>query len=136
MIMVVELARRSLLGLGFTAIFTFAALTAMMMQDLQVPVPIIWKNMLGSMIMAIYFGSSSLLFDIEEWSPLKQTSIHFVLSLLLWLPLAVWMEWLPLKLYPVLAGVGSFILVYLIFWVSFFLYFKKLEKEMNNSMKK
>lgn len=134
--MVVELARRSLVGLGFTALFTFAALSAMVLQDLQAPVSIIWKNMLGSMIMGIYFGSSSLLFDLEEWSPLKQTSVHFALSLIIWLPLAVWMEWLSLKLFPVLAGIGSFIIVYLIFWLGSFLYFKKLENEMNNTMKK
>ncbi|NEU30732.1 DUF3021 domain-containing protein [bacterium LRH843] len=134
--MIVEIIRRSMLGLGFTAIFTFAILTVMTLQDVQVPVSTVWKNMLGSMVMGVYFGSSSLIFDIEKWSPLKKTTIHFLISILIWLPLAIGMGWLPLELIYILVGIGVFVVTYLLFWYGSYFYFKRIENEMNHSVKK
>lgn len=134
--MIVEIVRRSLIGLGFTAIFTFAILTVMTLKDVQVPISIVWKNTLGGMVMGVYFGSASLIFDIEKWSPLKKTAIHFLISIIIWLPLAIWMGWLPLELVSILAGIGIFIVVYLLFWYGSYLYFKRIENEMNQSVKK
>jgi phosphatidylserine synthase len=132
----VDALRRSFIGLGFTAIFTFAALTFLMMQDIQAPVTEIWKNMLGSMVMGVYFGAASKLFDNDEWSPLKQTAVHFFLSLSIWFPLALYIGWLPFHLLPIIMGIGIFIVVYLIFWFTFYAYFKRLENEMNNTVRR
>ena len=134
--MIAEMMRRSLLGLGFTAIITFAFLTVMTVQDIEVPVSIIWKNMLGSMVMGIYFGCASLIFDREKWSPLKRTVIHFLLSVIVWLPLAIWMGWVPFEFLTILIGIVTFIIAYLLFWYGSYLYFKKIENEMNHSIKR
>ncbi|WP_035666057.1 DUF3021 domain-containing protein [Halalkalibacter akibai] len=132
----IEAVRRSILGLGFSAVFTFVALTIMMLQDVQVSVSIIWMNMLGSMVMGIYFGVSSMIFDVDHWSPLKQTTIHFLLSISVWLPLAMLIGWLPFNVIPIIVGIGSFIVVYVIFWSGSYFYFKRLEHEMNQSVKR
>lgn len=134
--MLVEMIRRSMLGLGFSAIFVFVALTIMTLQDVQVPIFIVWKNTLGGMAMGIYFGIASLIFDNEEWSPLKKTIIHFLLSIFIWVPLAIWMGWVPLELVAILIGIGVFIMTYLLFWYGSYLYFKRIENEMNNCVKK
>ncbi|MBD8070668.1 DUF3021 domain-containing protein [Bacillus sp. PS06] len=134
--MIVEMIRRSFIGLGFTAIFTFAILTFMMVRDVQASVSVVWLNMLGSMVMGIYFGSSSLIFETENWSPLKQTIVHFVVSLLVWFPLAMFMKWLPLELLPILLGIGIFIAIYLVFWFGSYVYFKYVASEMNHSLRK
>ncbi|MEK3937620.1 DUF3021 domain-containing protein [Sporosarcina sp. FSL W7-1349] len=134
--MIVEVARRSLIGLGYTAIITFSILTAMMFQDVQVPISEIWRNTLGGMAMGIYFGGASLIFEIEEWSPLKKTAFHYLISIIIWLPLGIWMGWLPLQLVPILIGIGTFSVVYLLFWYGSYLYFKRMENEMNHSVKK
>lgn len=128
--------RRSLLGLGFTAIFTFVILTVMTVQEVEVSVSIVWKNMLGSMVMGIYFGCASLIFDHEEWSPLKKTMTHFLISIIVWLPLAIWLGWLPFQWVTILIGIGIFIIMYVLFWYGTYLYFKKIETEMNHSVKK
>lgn len=134
--MVVELIRRSLIGLGYSAILTFVILAIMTYQDVQVPVSVIWKNTTGGMVMGIYFGCASLIFEREEWSPLKKTIIHFLLSIAIWLPLAFWMGWVPLQLTSILIGIGSFIVVYLLFWFGSYWYFKRIENEMNHSVRK
>ena len=134
--MIVEIVRRSIIGLGFSAIITFAILTVMTVQDVEVPISVIWKNILGGMVMGIYFGGASLIFDIEEWSPLKKTAIHFLISIIIWLPLAIWMGWVPFEFVTILIGIGIFIVVYLLFWYGSYLYFKRIENEMNHSVKK
>ncbi|WP_338470729.1 DUF3021 domain-containing protein [Niallia sp. XMNu-256] len=134
--MIIEMMRRSLLGLGFTAIFTFVILTVMTVQEVEVSVSIVWKNMLGSMVMGIYFGCASLIFDHEEWSPLKKTMTHFLISIIVWLPLAIWLGWLPFQWVTILIGIGIFIIMYVLFWYGTYLYFKKIETEMNHSVKK
>lgn len=54
--MLMELIKRSFIGLGFAAIITFVFLTWMTIEQIDVPVGVIWKNMLGSMIMGIYLA--------------------------------------------------------------------------------
>ncbi|RIW32043.1 DUF3021 domain-containing protein [Bacillus salacetis] len=132
----IDVLRRSLIGLGFTALFTFTALTILKLQDIDAAVSDIWLSMLGSMVMGIYFGASSKLFEVDQWSPLKQTSIHFVISIFIWFPLALYIGWLPFNLIPIVVGIGGFIVVYLIFWFAFYTYFKKVESEMNDSVKR
>src|SRR5690606_40442451 len=78
--LVIEVLKRSMTGLGIATIITFSFFTIMVIQDIQVPTFIIWKNMLGAIVMGLYFGNASLLFEIEKWSPLKQTVIHFLRS--------------------------------------------------------
>ncbi|WP_085991264.1 DUF3021 domain-containing protein [Oceanobacillus senegalensis] len=132
--MIIEVLRRSLVGLGFSAIITFAFLTVMVIQDLQFSVYIIWRNVLGGMVMGVYFGTASLVYEIEKWSPLKQTVVHFVLSVSIWLSLAIWMGWV--LLFPLLLGIGSFMVIYILFWCGSYLYFKRIESELNSSIKK
>src|SRR5690554_2616719 len=134
--MMAEVMRRSMLGLGFAAIITFIVLTVLMVQDVEVPVSIIWKNMLGSMIMGLCFGGASFIFDLEEWSPLKRTILHFFISIFVWIPLAMWIGWVPLKISSILIGIGTFILTYVVFWYVFYLYFKRIEEEMNHTVKR
>ena len=134
--MILEVLRRSMLGLGFSALFTFAILTVIVLQDVQVSIPIVWKNMLGSMMMGIYFGCASLIFEMEKWSPLKKTVLHFLISILVWLPLAVYMGWVPFEVTTIFIGLGIFLVIYLLFWYGFYFYFKMIEKDMNNSVKK
>ena len=134
--MMLEAMRRSIAGLGFAAIFTFVFLTIFTIQNVEVPVATIWSHMLGSMLMGIYFGSASLIFDIEKWSPLKQLLIHFILSLTLWLPLAMIIGWLPVQTLPIIIGIVSFIVIYLLFWFGIRLYLTKLENDMNRFIRK
>lgn len=134
--LVIEVLKRSMTGLGIATIITFSFFTIMVIQDIQVPTFIIWKNMLGAIVMGLYFGNASLLFEIEKWSPLKQTVIHFLLSIVVWLPITIWLGWLPFNWLALLIGITGFLLVYILFWFSSFLYFKKLESEMNGSIKR
>ncbi|WP_054634855.1 DUF3021 domain-containing protein [Thalassobacillus sp. C254] len=130
----IEVIRRGFAGLGFAGIFTFAALTIMMIQGIEASVSTIWLNMLGSILMGVYFGCASFIYEIESWSPLKQTTVHFMVSVGLWLPLAIFIGWLPFSVMPVLIGLLLFIVVYAIFWQGTKLYLQRLANEMNDTV--
>ncbi|TFB13473.1 DUF3021 domain-containing protein [Filobacillus milosensis] len=134
--MINEALKRSFIGLGFAAIVTFIALTIMMMTGSEQTVATIWENMLGSMLVGVYFGVASLIFEKETWSPLKQTTIHFLVSISIWLPIAFYLGWVPMGVVPLLIAITLFVVSYAMFWLGTRMYFLKLEKEMNRTVSK
>lgn len=134
--MIAEVVKRCFFGLSFSAVFTFIALTVLTFQQMEVEVSLIWLHMLGSMLMGIYFGAASLLYDIEAWSPLKQTTIHFILSVLVFFSIALFVGWIPLQIAPIIIGFSIFVVTYIIFWLATSSYLNKMTAEMNNSLKR
>lgn len=134
--MFLKVVNRSFMGLGLAYLITFTALTALTVQHIEMAVVEVWVYMLSSMILGVYFGIASLIFEIEKWSPLRQLAVHFVLSVILWLLIAIFMVgWIPFTLLSVVISFGVFVGLYLLFWLGFNAYYKKIETEMNDSMK-
>lgn len=134
--MAVEILRRVLGGFGCAAILLLIALTILIANDVELTLQAIRLNLLGSMAMGGYFAVASLIFEYDKWSPLKQIVIHFSLSVLLFFPIALGVGWLPPRLLPMVAGLGMFLVFYLIFWVSFTIYFRRQAKALNDSVSK
>lgn len=134
--MIFEIARRSMFGIGFAGILTFIFLTVMTFAGIDATVSVIWLNMLGSLVIGIYFGAASLIFEIEKWSPLKQTIVHFILSITVYFPIAIAVGWIPFSLVPMLAGLGGFILTYSMFWLGISWYLRKIASSLNHSVKR
>lgn len=131
-----EVIKRSLSGLGFGSIYFFIILTVLNVRAIDVPVSKLWVDMIGCLLIGLYFGISSLIFDIEPWSPLKQTVTHFILSLIVFFPVAIRFGWIPLKTAPLITGFVIFFLLYVLFWFGALLFYKKLRDAMNDSLKK
>ncbi|WP_173918525.1 DUF3021 domain-containing protein [Halobacillus sp. Marseille-Q1614] len=129
-----HIVERILIGCGFAAIFTFAALTIMLVNDVQSGVALIWKNMLGSILMGVYFSIASLIFEKEDWSLLKQTALHFILSVAVFYTIAAFTGWVPFTWGALLIGTAIFIAVYFIFWFFIGRYLKKMTADMNKSV--
>jgi len=131
-----DVLARIMNGLGFAAICTFIALTVLQAKGINPPINEVWKSMLGSMLIGAYYGCASFLFQFVNWSPLKQVIIHFSLSILIFLPIALWVGWLPLEWQTILIGIAMFIVIYGIFWCGYAYYYWRLAKEMNDSIHK
>src|SRR5690625_6386926 len=94
----------------------------------------VWIYMLGSMILGVYFGVASLIFEIEKWSPLKQLAVHFVLSVILWLLIAIFIAgWIPFTPLSIAISFCIFVGIYVLFWLGFRVHFKKMQSDMNRS---
>ncbi|MFJ8530505.1 DUF3021 domain-containing protein [Bacillus sp. NPDC094106] len=86
-------------------------------------------------IVGLIFSFASFVFEKEEWSILKQTMIHFIILLGTFLPIAIWIGWVPNHLVPILICIGSFIVVYFIIWLTMTIYWKKKIEDLNNELK-
>lgn len=124
------------IGLAFAFLFVFFNFTILMFQNSDISIGQVWVNMLGNMVLGLYFGTASLIFEIEKWSFLKQLVVHFIVSVLLWFLVAIfivgWISFTPLS---ILISFGIFIGIYLIFWICFIAYYKKIEIELNDLVK-
>lgn len=123
-------------GLGIGALVTFIALTIVVQQSIEVSVADVRIHLLGSMITGAFFSIVSLLFYIDSWSALKQTIVHFSLSLLVLFPVFTFLTgWVPLKPQALLIGLAIFTGTYVINWMGWYAYFKRQEQQMNASIK-
>nr|WP_028411322.1 DUF3021 domain-containing protein [Bacillus sp. 123MFChir2] len=86
-------------------------------------------------IIGIIFSIASFVFEREEWSLLKQTTTHFIILLGTFLPVAVWLGWVPNQASSILICVGVFIIVYFVIWFAMTMYWKKKIEGLNNQIK-
>lgn len=88
-------------------------------------------QMLCSLLVGAICGGSSVIWEMEKWSLLKQTLIHFAVIAVPFFGVGYIMHWLPHHLYGALGYIGGFILVYLIMWLSIYFSIKWKVKKMN-----
>lgn len=86
-------------------------------------------------IVGLIFSFASFIFEKEEWSILKQTMIHFIVLLGIFLPTAIWIGWVPNRFGPILVCIGSFIVIYFIIWLMMTLYWKRKIEKLNHQLR-
>ncbi|MEI3613785.1 DUF3021 domain-containing protein [Pseudogracilibacillus sp. SO30301A] len=134
--MILEILRRSMLGVAFGGIITFIALTIMKINAFEATASEIWMHMAASMLLGVYFGISSLIFGDSDSNIIKKSIIHFLLTYSVWLIIAVTVGWISLSGWAILWSSLAFILLYILNWLGWYLYFKRVEAMLNNQLKK
>ncbi|AVQ97864.1 hypothetical protein OBCHQ24_01945 [Oceanobacillus iheyensis] len=134
--MILEITKRSMIGIAFGGIFTFIALTIMKLNNVESTVSEIWMHMGASMLLGIYYGLSSYIYGDGEGSYLKKTIFHFCLSLTVYFIIAFTVGWVPLNWLAALFSFFVFAIIYSIFWFSYYSYYKKVESSMNEHLNK
>ncbi|GIN72955.1 hypothetical protein J14TS2_34300 [Bacillus sp. J14TS2] len=134
--MILEILKRSMVGIAIGGILTFIALTIMKFNAFEATVSEIWINMGASFLIGIYFGISSLIFGDSDSNIIKKSIIHFILSYSVWLIIAGTVGWIPLTGTIILWSSLLFILLYLLNCLGWYLYFKKIETALNKHLQK
>lgn len=134
--MIFEAIKRSMTGIAFGGIITFIALTILKFTHTDASVSQIWVYMLSSFIIGIYFGLASFIFEDNGWSYLKKTIIHFSISIIFYLIIALLVGWIPFVASAIFFTSLFFIFIYSLFWTGYFLYYKKVEASMNAHLPK
>ena len=135
--MIMEILRRSMFGIAYGGIITFLFLTVMTFLNIESTVSEIWKHMLASMLLGIYFAIGSFIWtEIEGWSPLKRTAIHFALSIFVYYIIAFPAGWVPVKISAFLISIFVFSFIYALFWTGYWIYYKKIETSLNENLQK
>lgn len=123
-------------GIAWGGIVTFIAITLLMINNINPDISTLWLYMLASMFFGVYFGLSSFIFMLQHWSPLKQTIVHFILSISVYYTIALPLGWVPINPRAILYSSLMFILVYALFWSGYTIYYKKIEVSLNKSLNK
>lgn len=91
-------------------------------------------QMFCSLLVGAIFGGSSVIWDVEKWSLLKQTLVHLAVVSVPFFGLGYVMNWLPHSLYGALGYIGGFVVTYVVVWCSIFFSTKAKIKKMNEQL--
>jgi Protein of unknown function (DUF3021) len=94
------------------------------------------KNSLGSIFCGWFFTVSPLYFEIKSLRLWQQTALHFITIIVLYFSLSLGIGWIPFDMKSILISAAIFIAIYIVIWVSYYLYYKNLAKRMNEDLKK
>ncbi|KRF64782.1 DUF3021 domain-containing protein [Peribacillus butanolivorans] len=98
--------------------------------------PLFLKNSIGSVLCGWFFTVSPLYFENRNLKLSQQTILHFLTVTILYLILALTIGWIPFNIKNILLTFLISIVVYTIFWVAFYLYFKNQARKLNDDLKK
>ena len=98
--------------------------------------PLFLKNSIGSVLCGWFFTVSPLYFENRNLKLSQQTILHFLTVTILYLILALTIGWIPFNIQNILLTFLISIVVYTIFWVAFYLYFKNQAWKLNDDLKK
>lgn len=91
-------------------------------------------NYLAAVIVGFYMAASSVVFDVEEWSLMKQTTVHSLLNLP-YLIVAFKIKWVPETLVGQLLFVVFYFTLYSLIWLGSKIYWTRKLKKMNDDLK-
>lgn len=90
----------------------------------------------GNLCVYFHSGNKEFIFVGNGMSMLKQTAIHFILSMIVYFSIALPMGWIPFTVSAIIWSSVFFIIIYAVFWGVYYLYYKKIEAAMNENLKK
>lgn len=77
------------------------------------------------------FAASSVIWDIDNWSTVKQTGIYFSIISIIMLPIAYLTYWMEHSVRGFLIYFGIFVFIFTIFWITMYVVGKNNVKKMN-----
>lgn len=87
-----------------------------------------------SLFVGAAFGAASVIWEIEGWSLLKQTLVHFAVISVSSFPLAFVMYWIPHHILGALAYIAAFVVVYAVMWICIYFSVKAKVKKLNEKL--
>ena len=85
-------------------------------------------------IIGTTFAATTVLFEIDSWSLLKQTIIHFIITSIVMYIAGFLCGWFPHTVCSTLIWFGVFVVIYVIFWICFSMYYKNKIKKLNEAL--
>ncbi|MFZ4451449.1 DUF3021 domain-containing protein [Salibacterium aidingense] len=91
-------------------------------------------NSLGNMFCGWFFSVGALIFAKEDWSLVTRTILHFFTVTILYFVLSFVVGWIPFTISGFLVAAALFLLLYIVIWMSFYVYFYYEMKKLNEAM--
>lgn len=87
-------------------------------------------------LLGVGFGGASIIWEMEDWSVVKQTGIYFIIISIIMMPITYLTYWMEHSLKGFLSYFGVFILIFMIIWLIQFLRGKQNVKKLNENLNK
>lgn len=81
------------------------------------------------------FGASSIIWEIDSWSIVKQTGVYFTITSIVMLPFAYVMFWMEHSVKGFLSYFGIFAAIFIFIWLIQYLIGKYTVTKMNSKLK-
>lgn len=85
-------------------------------------------------LLGIGFAASSVIWEIENWSIVKQTGIYFIIISVIMLPIAYSLYWMEHSIIGFFGYWGIFILIFAFIWIIQFVIGKHNVRKMNENL--
>jgi hypothetical protein len=85
-------------------------------------------------VISIYGSVVSIVFNLDEWSLLKQSSMHFI-AIFMFIPAGIYLNWIPNTPIYILGSITLLVVFYLIQWFISYNYWKKSVTSINHALK-
>lgn len=90
-------------------------------------------------VCALLYGSvwagSSVIWEIDEWSLLKQSSIHFLITSIVTFPVAYMTRWMQHTISGIVSYFGIFVTIYVFIWITQYFSMKSKIAQLNSKVK-
>ncbi len=81
------------------------------------------------------FAACSVIWEIDNWSIVKQTGIYFIITSVIMMPIAYFMYWMEHSIAGVLSYFGIFVLIFALVWIIQFAIGKHNVRKMNENLR-
>lgn len=85
-------------------------------------------------ILGIGFAASSIIWEMDNWSVVKQTGIYFSIISVIILPIAYLTYWMEHSVVGFFIYFGIFVLIFAIIWITQFMIGKHNVRKMNKKL--
>lgn len=117
------------LAIGYTVLVLMSATN----QEIVLDFTITFANYAMAAFVGFYLSAVTVVYDIEDWSILKQSIAHSVLSLP-YIPLAFAIGWAPEDLSGRLLFIIGYFIIFIVIWLSFRYYWKKQAEQIKDAI--
>lgn len=80
------------------------------------------------------FAASSLIWEMDDWSIVKQTGIYFMIISVIMLPIAYFAYWMEHSIIGIFLYFGIYVFIFALIWVIQFVIGKHNVKKMNETL--
>lgn len=87
-------------------------------------------------LLGVGFAASSVIWEIENWSLVKQTGIYFLIISVILMPIAYFAYWMEHTLIGFLSYFGIFAIIFVVIWITQFIIGKHNVNKMNENLYK
>lgn len=114
---------------------TYSPCTPLLIKSMRNEInAVIFQTILTGLLGSV-FSSASLIWDIEEFSLLKQTLYFFLITSITMMIIAYLLKWVAPTILSLLSFLLSFIIIFAIIWLIQYLMWREKIKKLNDKIK-